>query len=250
MSTAKVAARISGRSPRQKARLAGLFEVLEAVTATFGQVQIRGQFVVMGNAAATAANLLGHPRLFWLGFALSLLGVGFHIAWALLFYELFKVVNKTVAALALAVILVGTAVQAVTAVLYLAPWLVLTSAPSAAAFSPEQLQALAYIVFRWNGYAFNVYLVFFGAWCFLSGCLIFRSRFMPRLLGVLLSISGLGWMLYLVPPFGMRMFPVIAAASGLGEFPLQLWLLIKGVDNQRWKEQALAARRASAEEIQ
>jgi hypothetical protein len=93
-----------------------------------------------------------------------------------------------------------------------------------------------------NGYASNAYLVFFGLWCVLIGFLIFRSTFMPRLLGVLLAIAGLGWMMYLVPPLAIRLFiPYIAGASALGEIPLLLWLLVVGVNVQRWKEQANAA---------
>jgi hypothetical protein len=80
--------RIAERSPRLKARMAGACQLLEAITAAFGGVIIPGKLVVAGNAAATAANILGHERLFWLGFVLSLIGVAFHIAWALLMYEL------------------------------------------------------------------------------------------------------------------------------------------------------------------
>jgi len=225
-------------SPRLKARMAGAFELLEGLTATFGQVIILNRLVVHADAAATAANILGHERLFWLGFASSIIGVAFHIAWALLFYELFKVVNKSLSLLAAFVILVGCAIQALTSLLYIAPLLVLKGGSSVSAFTAAQLQSLALIFLRLNGYAFNLYLVFFGLWCVLTGYLIFKSTFMPKLLGVLLAVSGLGWMMYLFPPLAYRIFPFIAAASALGELPLQLWLLVKGVNDQRWKEQA------------
>ena len=101
-------------SPRTKARMAGVFELLEGLTSAGGQVIILGSLVVAGNAATTAANILVHEQLFWLGFASSLIGVAFHIAWALLFYELFKPVNRSVSLLALCVILVGCAMQALT----------------------------------------------------------------------------------------------------------------------------------------
>ena len=74
----------------------------------------------------------------------------------------------------------------------------------------------------------------------LTGILIFRSTFLPRILGVLLAIDGLGWMLYVYPPLAYSIFPVIAAASALAEIPLQLWLLIKGVNSERWNQQAAA----------
>ncbi len=233
--------RIAEASPRSLARMAGVFQGLEGLTATFGQVVVLGRLVVAGNAAATAANILGHERLFRLGFASSLIGVVFHIAWALLLYDLLKPVNRRVSLLAAFVILVGCAIQALTCLFYLAPLLVLGGGSSLSAFTAEQLQALAYMFLRLNTHAFNIYLVFFGFWCVLIGFLIYRSTFLPRILGILLAIAGLGWVTYLSPPLARHLFPLIAGASALGEIPLLLWLIVMGVNVQRWKEQASAA---------
>lgn len=235
--------RIAEASPRFKARMAGVCQLMEAVTATFGEVIIPGKLVVAGNAAASGANILGHQRLFWLGFVLSLIGVAFHIAWALLMFELLNPVNRSLSRLAAFVILVGCAIQALTSLLYLAPLIILQGGSSLSAFTPEQLQALALMFIKLNASAFDLYLVFFGFWCVLTGYLIFRSTFLPRVLGVLFVISGLGWMTYLFPPLAHRLFiPYIAAASALGEIPLELWLMVMGVNAQRWKEQASATR--------
>src|SRR5450631_2551078 len=119
--------RIAEESPSFKARMAGVFQLLEGLTATYGEV------VVAGNAAATAANILGHERLFWLGFVLSLIGVAFHIAWAFLMYELLKPVNKSLSLLAAFVILVGCSIQALASLLYLAPLLILQGGSSVSA---------------------------------------------------------------------------------------------------------------------
>jgi uncharacterized protein DUF4386 len=234
--------RIPEASPSLKARMAGVFQLLEAVTAASGGTIIPGKLVVAANAAATAANILGHERLFWLGFVSSLIGVLFHIAWAFLLYELLKPVSKSVSLLAAFVMLVGCAIQALTCLLYLAPLLILQGGASLSAFTPQQLQALALMFLKLNDYSNAVYLVFFGFWCVLIGYLIFRSTFMPRVLGVLFAISGFGWMTYLYPPLAYHLFiPFIAAASALGEIPLELWLIVMGVNVQRWKEQAGAA---------
>src|SRR5262249_4603292 len=153
-----------------------------------------------------------------------------HLAWALATYDLFKPVSRRISLFAVFVILVGCAIQAVTIVMYLAPMLVLNAGSSLAALTAEQLQALAYMFVRVNGYAFNTYLVFFGLWCVLIGFLILKASFMPRILGVLLAISGIGWMMYLVPPLAIHLFiPYIAGASAIGELPVMLWLLIAGV---------------------
>jgi hypothetical protein len=242
MDTAAVNDRIAESSPRSLARMAGACQLIEALTATFGQVIVLDRLVVHGNAAATAPNILGHERLFWAGFASSLIGVVFHIAWAFLIYDLFRYVNRRVSIFATFVILVGCAVQALTILFYIAPLFVLSGGSSFSAFTTDQLQGLAFLFLRLNGAAFNIYLVFFGLWCVLIGFLIVRSSFLPRILGVLIAISGFAWMMYLWPPLANRLFmPYIAGASALGEIPLELWLLVMAVNAQRWKEQALAA---------
>jgi hypothetical protein len=233
--------RIAEASPRFKARMAGVCQLSEALAATFPGLIVLDRLVVSGNAAATAANILGHERLFWLGFASSLIGVAFHIAWALLMYELLKPVNRSLSLLAAFVILVGCAIQAVTSLLYLAPLLILQGGSSLSAFTPGQLHALALMFLKLRTYAFDIYLAFFGFWCILIGYLIFRSKFLPRVLGVLVAISGVGWVTYLSPPLANYLWPYIAAASALGEIPLEFWLIVMGVNAQRWKEQASAA---------
>lgn len=228
-------------SPRLKARLAGACELLEGSTSTIGQVVILGRLVVAGDLAATAANLVGHQRLVWLGFASSLFGVAFHLAWALLLYELLKPVDRTVARLSAFAVMVCCALQALAAVLFVAPLVALNAANAASAFTPQQAQVLMQVFLRLNGYAFDADLVFFGLWCFLTGILIFKSTFLPRVFGVLLMLDGFGWMTYLAPPFAVHLFPVIAGVSALAEIPLPLWLLVAGVNVQRWNEQTAAA---------
>ena len=228
-------------SPKARARLAGVFEALEGFTSSWGQVTVLGKLLVAGNATATAANILQHETLFRWGFVSSLLGVAFHLGWGFLFYQLFRPVNKSVSLCAAFVILITCALQAVTALLYFAPLLVLTAGSSLSALTQPQLQALAYAFLKFNGLTMDTNLVFFGLWCVLTGYLIFRSTFLPRILGVLLAIDGLGWMMYMSPPLGHYLFLPIAVACGLAEIPLQLWLLVFGVNNERWKAQAEAA---------
>ena len=225
-------------SPRSLARMAGVCQLLEAITATLGQVIVLGRLIVSGNAAATAANILGHERLYWWGFVSSVVAVLFHVAWAFLMYELLKPVNRRVSIFAILVILMGCAMLAVTGLLYIAPLLVLQGGGSLSAFTPAQLQALAAAFFRLNAYAFDMHTVFFGVWCVLTGYLIFKSTFLPKVLGMLLIVSGLGWMIYVSPPFAAPLFPFIAAASAIGEVPLELWLILVGLNEARWKEQA------------
>jgi uncharacterized protein DUF4386 len=225
-------------SPRSLARVAGGCQLLEAITATFGQVIVLGRLRVSGNAAATAANIVRHERLYWCGFASSMLAVILHLAWAFLMYELLKIVNRRISILATFVMLMGCAMLAVTGLFYIAPLFILQGGGLLSAFTVAQLQALGAAFLLLNGYAFDVHTVFFGVWCVLIGYLIFKSRFLPRVLGMLLIVSGLGWMLYLSPPLAVPLFPFIAAASAIGEVPLELWLIVVGLNEALWWEQA------------
>ena len=225
-------------SPRSLARMAGACQLLEAITATFGQVIVLGRLIVSGNAEATAANILGHQQLYWWGFTSSVVAVILNIVWALLMYELLRVVNRRISMLATCSMLIGGAMLGVTALFYVAPLIILQGGGSLSAFTAAQLQALASAFLRLNTYAFDIHTVLFGVWCILTGYLIFKARFLPRVLGILLMVSGLGWMFYLAPPLAVSLFPVIAAASAIGEIPLELWLIVVGLNEAKWREQA------------
>lgn len=178
-------------SPRFRARMAGLFEVLEALTSGFGQVIVPAMLIVSGDAAATVANLLSHELLVRLSLVAALVAVACHIIWTLLFYELFKPVNRSLSLLAAFVSLVAIAMQAVSGLIQIGPLVVLQAGSPLKAFTSEQLQALAIMFVKLNAQAFYVYVVFFGLWCVMIGYLIFRSTFMPRILGVMEAFAGL-----------------------------------------------------------
>jgi hypothetical protein len=105
----------------------------------------------------------------------------------------------------------------------------------------RQLQALALLFLKVNDRGAAVALVFFGFYALLSGYLIVRSTFLPRILGALSVFGGLGWLTFLYLPLGYHLFPYIAVLGLLGAASLILWLLVFGVNEQRWKEQASAA---------
>ena len=109
-------------------------------------------------------------------------------------------------------------------------------------FKAEQLQALALMFLKLPVQITSVYMIFFGCYCLLIGYLIFRSPFMPRILGVFMAIAGLSYQLFLSPPLANYLFPYIVKPAGaLGELSLILWPLVVGVNVQRWKAQAGAA---------
>jgi general stress protein CsbA len=201
---------------------------------------------VTRDAAATAANILSNETLFRLGVTLALIAVAFHIAWIVLFYDLFKPVSRTLALLTAFVGLIAIALQAVSAIFQTAPLTILHSGESSSAFTAAQLQALAYLSFRLQGQTYNMYLVFFGIWSLLTGYLIFRSGFMPQLVGQMEMLAGVAYLILLWPPLASALHPYYLAL-GLGELALLFWLLAKGVDSARWHERERALNRALSE---
>ncbi len=115
------------------------------------------------------------------------------------------------------------------------------------AFAGNQVQALALLSLTLHTQAFNIYLIFFGFWLIPTGYLIVRSTFLPRILGVLLVLDGVGWAAFLWPPLATALYSVISVVAAFAELPLALWLLVVGVNVQRWKEQAEASPRVGPE---
>lgn len=221
-----------------KARLAGAFYLLVFVTGALSLPS--SALLVQGDPMATAANIYAHEPLYVSGFAALLLNVVCYVVVTALFYRLFKPASGTVSLVAAFVSIVGCAVQAATCVLYIAPLTYLSDAKYLNAFTPVQLQALAYTTVRLYSQGYEIGLVFFGFYCLLIGGLIVRSRFVPSTLGVLMVIAGLGWLTFLTPQLATAWQPWNLLPGIIGEGALTLWLLLKGVDEQRWQEQATA----------
>lgn len=229
--------RIAESTPRPGARLIGLIYLLYFVTTISGELFIRGM-ILPDNAATTVSNLLAHEPLFRLSMAIGLIGTALYISVTILFYGLFRPVNKTVALLAASFSLVGCAVQACGSLFRVAPFVILDGSPYLSAFKPEQLQAAALTLIKLNVQSAYIYLVFFGIFNSLIGYLILKSTFLPGILGLFMVLSGVGWLTFLSPPLAHHVLPLIEVVGILAEAALMLWLLVKGVNVERWKEQA------------
>lgn len=240
MSEAVSFERIAEGSPRRKARITGVVYLLYFVMAILGVFFLRG-IVVPGDAAITANNILAHERLFRLSVAVGLIATALYIAVTVLFYDLFKPVNKAVALLAAFFSLVGCAIQAFGSLFQVAPLFVLEGSSHLSVSKADQLQAVALMFIKLNVQAAYIYLVFFGLFNVLIGYLIFKSTFLPRILGVLMGLSGLGWLTFLWPPLANYVLIYIEVLGIIAELVLMLWLLVRGVDHRRWKERASAA---------
>jgi len=137
-------------SPKVYARMAGVCYLLGSQTSVFGQMIIPGRLVVSVNAATTAANILAHESLYRFAVVLAFTSVPFHIVWAILFYKLFKPVNRSIPLLAAFVLLMACAIWTLCALFSLAPLLVLKGTSSLSAYAPELLQSLALIFLQLN----------------------------------------------------------------------------------------------------
>ena len=242
MSTGAITQPMPETSPLFMARIAGLFWLMTFITGSFAMF-IGAKFVVAGNAAATAANILAQESSFRLGGVANLVATACYLTATILVYVLLKAVNKNLSLLAAFFSLLGCGIGALGFFFYLAPLTVLGGAPYLNVFSAEQLQAHALTFLRLSGQANDLGLVFFGLHILLVGYLILRSTFLPRILGALLAIGGLCYITssfadFLSLPFRTYLFPYILLPAFIAELLLSLWFLARGVNEQRWNEQA------------
>ena len=239
--------RMATGSPRFKARFTGVIYLLFFVTAILGEVftqaaGISGFGTLPGDATATANTILAHEAFYLLGFALSLISTACYVAVTALFYQLFQPVNRSLAFLAVCFGLLGQAIAAFGSLFQLAPLVVLSGSSYLSVFTEQQLQALALLFLHLNALVGSIALPIDGLFLLLLGYLMFRSTFLPRILGALVVFAGLGWLTFLVPPLANDLSTPIEVLGVLAEGSLMLWLLVMGVNDERWKEQASATR--------
>lgn len=234
------------RSPRTLARLAGLLYLVIFVCGLFSELAVRATAVVPGDAAATAQNILANATLFRLGFVADLVMVTTDICVAVLFYVLLRPVSRTLALLAMALRLMMDTVLAVNLLNHLDAVLMLDADGPLAAIDPGQRDALVLMSLESHQFGYLIALVFFGLHVAVLGWLFARSTFLPRALGVLLGLAAIGYladsfMFFLIPGYDGAFSPVALAPVIIAEASVIAWLLIKGVDVDRWNARAAAA---------
>ena len=230
--------RTAETSPLVRARVAGLLYLLANLPAPFALVYLPSQLIVRGDAAATANNILASESLFRLGIIALLFNSIANIFLVLALYQLLKVVNKYMAALMVIFMLIAVPIGMLNELNNLAVLLLLSGADYLKVFTTEQLQALMYFFLRLHGQGLNIAEIFWGLWLFPMGYLIFKSGFLPRILGILLMIGCFGYVTESLAAFLGYNVSLIFFTSW-GELLLLLWLLIKGVNVEQWKKRAL-----------
>lgn len=217
--------------------LAGLY-LLVVTLGVVAQALIADRVVVNGDAAKTVANILADTASYRLAFTLFMVEMAAQVAVTALFYDLLKPVDESLARLSAIMGFVGAGIKMFARVFYYTPLIFLSGATYLSSFEPAQLATLSLVSIKINNAAAAIALVFFGFETVLQGWLIYRSGFLPRFLGVLSIVGGIGWLTYLWPPLGARAFMLVAPFALLGVAVTTGWLLVRGVDDRAWYERA------------
>ena len=233
--------RPSEASPSTRGRILAALYLFVVIAGIVAQAGIADRLIVPDDAGATAANIFGDTTLYRLAFTIYLLEMLAQVTVSVLFYNLLQPVNPGLARVALAIGLVGCGIKTMARLFYYAPLLLLGGAGYLAAIPPLQLEALSLLFLRINNQGAAIALVFFGFETVLRGWLLFRSGFLPRFLGALSMIAGIGWLTWLWPPLGAQAFMVVVLFALVGVLATTGWLLIRGVDDAKWMARAALA---------
>jgi Domain of unknown function (DUF4386) len=242
MNTAISAESRVAASPQFKARAAGGLWWLCIVAGMVGFV-VGAPLIVANDATATAANILAKESLFRLGFVADLISGLSYVGVTAFIYYVLRPVSRSLSLVGAFFGLAGVAIGGGSWIIHLTPLLLLHGDAYLTTFTTNQLQAMSLAALKLQAQVFPIGMVFFGIQCVSIGYLVARSTFLPRILGVLLAIGGTCYVIvsftnFLAPSVGPHLVPVLMPVALIGEGALGMWLLVKGVNVQRWNEQA------------
>jgi hypothetical protein len=232
---------VAETSPSTRGRILAALYLFVIIGGVIAQAFISDRLVVRDDAASTAANILANKSLYRLGFTIFMLEMVAQVAVSVMFYDLLKPVNRSLARLSAIIGLTGCGIKTMARLFYYTPLILLGGAPYLSAIEPAQLQALSLAFLRINSQGAAIALIFFGFETLLRGWLVFKSGFLPRFLGVLSMVGGLGWLTFLWPPLGSQAFIFVALFAIAGVIAMTGWLFIRGVDDVKWRERAALA---------
>jgi len=232
--------RAAETSPLVYARGAGVLYLLLIVFGAFSFLFVFSSLVVPGDAAATANNIMASESLFRSGIVSWLIGQTVFILLVLVLYKLLKVVNKNAALLMVIFALVSVPIAFINELNQFAALLLLSGADYLTVFETDQLHSLVLFFLDLREGGFAIAGIFWGLWLLPFGYLVYKSGFLPRIIGILLIIGCFG---YLIDFFTFFLFPnfdvVVSNFTGVGEILIALWLLIRGVNVEEWEKRAL-----------
>jgi Domain of unknown function (DUF4386) len=227
--------------PQRYARTGGALYLAIIVLGAFAEGFVANKLLVPGDAAATAHNILASPALWRISVAGDLIVALCAVPLLWIEYLLLRPVSKQLILLAVLFNLVSLAVEAISKLCLLLVMPTLGNADFLRVFEPQQLQILANLALRSHDIAFNISLIFFGFTCLINGYLIFKSGYLPKFVGILMQAAGMSYLVacfaaLFAPAFADLITPAILLPPFIGESSFCLWLLLKGVNIEKWKE--------------
>ena len=221
----------------KNARIAGAIYLSMVVTGPFSLMYVPGKLIVKGNATATAANVLAHDTMFRLAILGNLLGSVIFVCLAIALYRLFREVNKTQSLLLVGLVLVSSAVGFVNELNNLCALILFRGGDFLSVFDKDQLDALGMLFVRLHGQGNVINEILWGLWLVPFGVLVYKSRFLPHILGIWLVVNGAVWVVIsltgLFSPQNYSMVFKMSQPVLFGEMAIMLWLLIKGAKVER-----------------
>lgn len=227
-------------SPLALARTLGILSLIGIVAGGFDIGYVHSTLIVDGDVSATVHNIRDHEVLFRLGFVAHLVVLLCNIPNEVIGFILFKRVNAVIAATSACCGLVGTAVEGIDMLNAYVPLLFVANGDTFAALGHESLQTLSYTATQLQDAGLLIAFVFYGVDELLAGFLVFRSRFLPRILGILLGLAGFcyftdGITKFLLPALHAHVLPYLLFPCLPGEGLFALWLATKGLDVAKWR---------------
>jgi hypothetical protein len=226
------------RSKKATARLAGVLYVVMGIPAWFSLMYVPSAFVVSGNATATALNIASGQFVYRLGILSELVSQTIFVFLVFVFYDLLRDVDRKYARLMVALVAISVAFEFVNCLNLVAPLILLSGADFLSAFSKSQLDALVLFFLKLRNNGLGVVAALWGLWLLPLGVLVFKSGFIPRVLGVLLVIACFAYVtdsvLSIMLVSRSQTFNMVTTTlGGLGELALVVWLIVKGVNVDR-----------------
>lgn len=228
-------------NPQVYARVGGILYLIMIALGFTEEIFIRDRILVGGNAAATFANLQKMQMLWRTGIVLELMLLILSIGLAVVLYVLTRPVHKELALLGMLFNAIAIAVEGAFSIQLVEALFPLGSNAYLAAFTPGQLEAMTALAMKTHVFGFGIALLLFGPYFFITGYLLFTSGYFPKPIGILYQLAGLAYMLngfalVLAPQFAGRAFMIILGPAFIGETSFAVWLMIKGVRIERWRE--------------
>lgn len=228
-------------NPNKTARIAGFLYLLLVPLGILGILYIPNTLFVPGDIATTIDNIRANDLLFRAGFVSAILVQLVSIAVVLYLYKLLKPASRIAGQLMVIFLLLSMPIAFVNELFYSAILIILNGPDFLSAFSTAQVQSMTALFIDLHSHGIMVAQVFWGLWLFPMGYMVYKSGYLPRIIGILLMIGCFGYLMdsfifFFVPDFGIT----VSEFTFLGEVLLPLWLVIKGVNVEGWKTQAQA----------